>query len=79
MVAEEYQGLGIGTYLLNYLIELGKEQGHEGMKADVVSWNEPMLKILNRLPYVIHHQYQGTEIAIRFRFDELKKDAQDPA
>jgi GNAT superfamily N-acetyltransferase len=72
IVDENYHGRGIGTFLLNYLIELAKERGIEGFRADVLPSNDPMLKILERLPCVTHSRFQDGTVTIRFRFDELK-------
>ncbi len=71
MVDENYKGLGIGTFLLEYFIQIAKERGIPGFKADVLSWNEPMLRILQKLPYVMHRKYEDRVLEIRFSFDEL--------
>jgi GNAT superfamily N-acetyltransferase len=79
MVDEEYQGRGIGTFLLKYLAEVAKERGIEGFRADVLTSNSPMLKIVERLPYVSHSSFEDGVSAIRFRFDELKAPDKRPA
>lgn len=75
MVDQDYQGRGIGTFLLNYLVELAKERGIEGMRADILPTNDPMLKVIERLPCALHTSFQDAVITIRFRFDELKDSA----
>jgi acyl-CoA hydrolase/GNAT superfamily N-acetyltransferase len=72
MVDENYQRRGIGAFLLDYLIELAKERGIKGLQADILATNEPMLKIFERLPYVVHSSFKEGVLSMRFRFDELK-------
>ncbi len=74
MVDEDYHGRGVGGFLINYIIELAKEQGVPGFRADVIISNSPMLAVFERLPYVLHRSVQDGVISIRFRFDELKPD-----
>ena len=72
MVDENFHGLGIATFLLKHMIEIAKEKGIKGFKADVLESNSPMLAVFNKLPYVVRKQISGGEISLRFRFDELK-------
>ncbi|MEW6350110.1 MAG: GNAT family N-acetyltransferase [Thermodesulfobacteriota bacterium] len=72
MVDEAFHGHGIGTFLLEYLIEIAKERGLKGFSADVLVSNLPMLKMFHRVPYVVHKSVSEGAYSIRFRFDELK-------
>lgn len=72
MVDEKFHGLGIATFLLKHMIEIAKEKGIKGLKADVLDSNSPMLAVFNKLPYVQHRQVGAGEISIKFRFDEFK-------
>lgn len=72
MVDENYQKRGIGSFLLRYLIDLARERGIEGFRADVLASNDPIIKIINRLPYKLHRSYEDRVVSIRFRFDEYK-------
>ena len=74
MVNEQYKSRGIGTFLLEYLIEIAKERGIEGFRADVLPDNDPMLWILRKLPYRSRKQYANGVLEIRFSFDDLKED-----
>jgi acyl-CoA hydrolase/GNAT superfamily N-acetyltransferase len=74
MVDENYHGRGIGGFLIDYIIELAKEQGIPGFRADVLISNSPMLGAFERLPYVLHRSVQDGVISIRFRFDELRTE-----
>jgi acyl-CoA hydrolase/GNAT superfamily N-acetyltransferase len=73
MVAEEYHGYGIGTYLLNLLIEVAKEQGLKGLHADVLLSNGPMLKVFERQPYVLRKSFGEGATNLELRFDETKE------
>jgi acyl-CoA hydrolase len=70
MVAEEFQGRGIGSFLLNYLIELARERGVEGFRLEVLSTNGPMLRMMDNLPFRLAKQLDNGVIVISFRFDE---------
>ena len=70
MVDENYQGRGIATYLLNYLIEIAKERGLKGLKADVLFSNQPMLKVYEKVPYKLHKRFADGVVSLSFRFDE---------
>jgi GNAT superfamily N-acetyltransferase len=48
IVDENYQGLGIGTYLYELLIRLGKERGLKGFTADVLFSNLGMMKVFRK-------------------------------
>jgi len=72
MVDENFHGRGIATFLLKHMIEIAKEKGIKGLKADVLDSNSPMLAVFNKLPYVQHRQVGAGEISLKFQFDEFK-------
>ncbi|MGO9118542.1 MAG: GNAT family N-acetyltransferase [Desulfomonilaceae bacterium] len=72
MVDEKFHGRGIATFLLKHMIEIAKEKGIKGLKADVLDSNSPMLAVFNKLPYVQHRQFGTGEISLKFQFDEFK-------
>jgi len=76
MVDENYHKHGIGSFLLGYVIQLAKERGAPGFKADILPTNEPALKLVNRLPYVNRTKFQDGVLSCRFSFDELKEEAE---
>lgn len=76
MVDENYQGKGIATFLLKYLVEIAKERGVAGFKADVLVSNRSMLKVYESVPYVLHKQIADGVISLSFSFDEPKDAAE---
>ncbi|MEA2102718.1 MAG: GNAT family N-acetyltransferase, partial [Thermodesulfobacteriota bacterium] len=54
VVDENYQGLGIGSYLYNKLIHLGKQAGLKGFTADVLATNKPMMKVFEQGDLPVH-------------------------
>jgi acyl-CoA hydrolase/GNAT superfamily N-acetyltransferase len=76
MVAEEYHGLGIATFLINYLMELAKERGVEAFEADVLPSNRPMLTVFEKTPYVLHKKVDEGVITLRLNFNEPKANEQ---
>jgi len=48
-VADEWQGLGVGTVLLRRLTERAREEGIKRFTADVLADNRQMLHLLNEL------------------------------
>jgi ribosomal protein S18 acetylase RimI-like enzyme len=53
IVDEDYQGVGIATYLFNLLMGAAREQGIAGFKADVLESNRAMLKVYEKAPYPV--------------------------
>jgi acyl-CoA hydrolase/RimJ/RimL family protein N-acetyltransferase len=53
VVRDEYQGKGVGTELLDYLIYLAKKQGLLGFTADVLVDNRPMLHLFEKAGFDI--------------------------
>jgi len=48
VVDEQYQGLGIATYLYTMLVRLAKERGIHGFTADVLASNKAMMKVFEK-------------------------------
>ncbi len=76
MVDENFQGRGIASFLLNYLIEIGRERGVKGFRADVLISNNAMLKIFENVPFVLHSTVEEGVVSLKFKFDELKETSE---
>jgi len=50
-VGDAYQGRGIGTELLSYLVEIAKRAGLHGLTGDVFADNSRMLHLVNKLGF----------------------------
>ena len=73
MVDEKFQGIGIASFLLDYLIEIARERGVQGFHADVLLSNEAMLHVFDKLPYVVHKSPSHGTVSLKFSFDEPKE------
>jgi RimJ/RimL family protein N-acetyltransferase len=68
IVDEEYQGLGIATYLLKRLIQLARRQGVKGFTADVLATNKGMMKVFEKagLPIKAKLEYGIYNLTLSF-------------
>lgn len=53
LVQDEYQGKGIGTFLLNHLMRIAKSKGVDAFMAYVHPQNQPMIRFLHKTGKVI--------------------------
>jgi len=67
VVIDEYQGMGIGSRLMDALIALGRKRGVRRMIAEVLRENTPMRALINRYRAVI--QPSGDPRVVRYRID----------
>lgn len=79
MVDEEFQGRGIGTFLVNYMTEIAKERGIKGFQADVLLSNLPMIKVFESVPYVLTKHVAEGVVTVKWRFDQPKQRDEEPA
>jgi acyl-CoA hydrolase len=54
IVDENYQGIGIASFLLTMLIRVARERRIEGFTADVLADNKAMLKVFEKASFPIH-------------------------
>jgi GNAT superfamily N-acetyltransferase len=57
-VRDDWQNIGIGTYLLHYLAEIGRECGVREFTAEILENNGPMLAILNKAERPVRCVYE---------------------
>lgn len=72
-VDKEYRNLGIGSFLLQKLIEIAQEKGFVGICGDVLMGNQSMIHLLKSLPYNTVFRGQGTSMEFYTRFSDIKK------
>ena len=72
---QDWQGRGIGTFLLRYLIRIAKEKNIAGFTADVLSRNKPMMQVFAKsgYPMTTHLDTGVYELKINFSGDEQAK------
>jgi acyl-CoA hydrolase/GNAT superfamily N-acetyltransferase len=69
-VQDQWQGHGLGTFLLQYLIRIAMMNGIEGFTALVMADNRRMLGLFQKTGYLIRSKYEENAWEISFRFDE---------
>ncbi|MCD6308142.1 MAG: GNAT family N-acetyltransferase [Candidatus Latescibacteria bacterium] len=69
-VVPEWQGKGIGYFMLGKLIEVAKSKGISGFTAEVLASNRKMLSVFHRSGFNVHSQLDDGVYNLSFRFDE---------
>ena len=69
-VADEYQGQGIGTHLLRFLMRVAREHRIRGFRATVLAGNTAMMSVFQKSGCILHTEYESGEISLSFEFDE---------
>jgi acyl-CoA hydrolase/GNAT superfamily N-acetyltransferase len=67
-VSDQYQGRGVGKFLLKYLIQIAKERGILGFTAEVLATNPGMLRVFQKSGYAIKSVLDKDAYSISFRF-----------
>ncbi len=78
MVDENYRGRGFASALLHYLIDIAQERDIHGFRAEVLLSNRSMMRVFERLPYVLHKTREHDCMSLMFHFDELKTSSSEP-
>ncbi len=66
-VIDAYQGLGVGTRLMDALLALARKRGVQRIIADVLRENTGMRALINRYRSVV--QRSGDPLVVRYRID----------
>ncbi len=68
VVADEWQGKGIGTHLMEQLLRIAHMRGLRQMEGEVFTRNQPMLNLVSRLGFSIRPDPQDPQIQRVLRF-----------
>ncbi|RMG64501.1 MAG: GNAT family N-acetyltransferase [Calditrichaeota bacterium] len=74
LVQDDYQGRGIGSFLLQYLIKIARANGIRGFTADVLVENMPMMKVFYNSGLPIRSTVEGDAFHLELLFSG--KDAE---
>ena len=66
-VIDEYQGMGVGSHLMDALLALARKRGVHRIIADVLRENTGMRALINRDRAVV--QRSGDPLVVRYRID----------
>jgi GNAT superfamily N-acetyltransferase len=69
VVDEEFQGLGIASFVFRMLIQVARERGIKGFTADVIASNRGMMKVLERSGLPVKAQVDAGVYEITMPFD----------
>ncbi|MFH1434627.1 MAG: GNAT family N-acetyltransferase, partial [Pseudomonadota bacterium] len=69
MVADAYHNRGIGTFLIDCLIRIARENNVKGFHADILSENREMMRIIIKSGYDIKIAQEAGNSHISFLFD----------
>ncbi|MFW9989508.1 MAG: GNAT family N-acetyltransferase, partial [Candidatus Odinarchaeota archaeon] len=53
VIHKDWRGLGISKFLLNYLVQIGKELNYRTFTGSILLENKPMLHIINNSGYLL--------------------------
>ncbi len=67
LVQDEYQGMGVGTFLLNHLMRIAKSKGVEAFIAFVHPQNQPMIRFIHRTGKVVESKLSIEDEEYLFR------------
>ena len=67
-VIDEYQAMGIGSALMRHLASIARQRGLEELTAEVLSDNEPMIKVFERSGLAYAARREGTVVHVTMRF-----------
>jgi GNAT superfamily N-acetyltransferase len=69
VVDEEYQGLGIATFLFRTLARLAQQRGAKGITADVLASNQAMLKVFEKGGYPMRSTLEDGAYSLTISFE----------
>jgi acyl-CoA hydrolase/GNAT superfamily N-acetyltransferase len=70
LVQDDWQGKGIGTWLLKYLIQIAKSRKVAGFKAQVMADNRVPLHMAHKSGYTVETTLEDGVFTVSFKFQE---------
>ncbi len=71
---QDWQGRGLGTFLLRYLIRIAKEKNIRGFTADVLSRNVPMMRVFSKSGYPMTTHLDTGVYELKINFSDLENN-----
>lgn len=71
-VVDEYQGRGIGTQLVELLVEEARSAGLKRLVGVVRNDNAAIFGMLRKLPYIVDRQMQGDVTTVTVHLDQFR-------
>ncbi|MDH4136868.1 MAG: GNAT family N-acetyltransferase [Anaerolineae bacterium] len=70
LVHDDWQGRGIGTWLLKYLIQIAKSRKIAGFKAQIMADNQVPLRMTHKTGYTVETTLDNGVFLVSFKFQE---------
>jgi acyl-CoA hydrolase/GNAT superfamily N-acetyltransferase len=75
IVDEEFQGKGVATFMLSYLVKIARDRKITEFIAYVLPRNEAMLKVFEKAKIAFSRSYESDSIVIRFNLAAPKAES----
>ena len=74
VVRDDWQRHGIGTFLMKKLVDIAKDHGLDGFKAEVLAHNRKMLNVFHECGYPVSTRFDDGSYAVHVSFskDEME-------
>ncbi|MBI4718018.1 MAG: GNAT family N-acetyltransferase [Planctomycetes bacterium] len=72
LVRDDWQGRGIGTILMNALVDVARSNGIAGFSAEVLLQNSGMLRVFHKCGYAVESDLQEGVYSLRIPFARRK-------
>jgi acyl-CoA hydrolase/GNAT superfamily N-acetyltransferase len=69
VVDDQWQNLGIGSFLLKHLMRLARRNGIRGFSAEVLRENKPMQAVINKSNCKIKSHFAGNVLSFEMEFE----------
>jgi acetyltransferase len=70
IVADPWQGKGLGPKLVERITEIAREQGVKSLSGDVLAQNQPMLEMVKRLGFALRKDTEGGTFRVEMALQE---------